>query len=119
MGDALAVNLDKQQRSRVGTALHWATGIGAGAAYAAARRRWPAIARGAGVPFGLAFFLAVDEGLNTALGFTPPPGRFPWQAHARGAAGHLVFGAVTHAVVRTLTRTVPRVRRVDVLLSMS
>ena len=31
----------------------------------------------------------VDEGLNPALGLTPGPDRFPWQAHARGLAGHM------------------------------
>lgn len=36
--------------------------------------------------------LVVDEGANTALGLTAPPHEWPWQAHARGLAAHLVYG---------------------------
>jgi hypothetical protein len=56
------------------------------------------VARGLG--FGSAFFLIVDEGLNTVLGFTPPPQEFPWQAHARGAVAHLAYGVVCEGVLR-------------------
>ena len=111
------VELDEAQKAQAGTALHWATGIGAGVAYAVARQRWPAVARANGLPFGIGFFLLVDEGVNTALRFTPPPRAFPWQAHARGAAGHVVFGLVTHAVLAGLDRLIPTRRRVEALLS--
>lgn len=117
MAQSAGVTLTSDQKSRAATALHWGTGIGAGVAYAIARRRWPAVARAGGLPFGVGFFLLVDEGMNTALGFTPPPRAFPWQAHARGAAGHVVFGAVTHAVLTGLDRLAPRRRRVEALLS--
>lgn len=114
---AMSVDLDKDRRSQLGTALHWTLGIGAGIGYALARRRWPGIARGAGLPFGIAFFLLMDEGMNTALHFTPPPRAFPWQAHARGAAGHAIFGAATHAIVAALARSRPRAYRMEALLS--
>ncbi len=54
----------------------------------------PAIGLGSGLAFGVAVWLAMDETLPVALGLTAPPQRFPWQAHARGLAGHLVLGAV-------------------------
>ena len=33
------------------------------------------------------------------LGLTPGPTHFPWQTHARGLAGHLMFGAVADATM--------------------
>lgn len=115
---AAGVQLTDSQSSAAGTVLHWSTGIGAAIAYAAARRRWPAVARAGGLPFGVGFFLAIDEGLNTALGITPPPGAFPWQAHARGAAGHVVFGLVTHGLLAAMDRLHRPRRRIEALLSV-
>jgi hypothetical protein len=104
------IELSPSQQQRAGTALHWAMGAAAGAAYAMARSRWPAIGRGGGLPFGLGFFLAVDEVMNPVLGFTPGPRAFPWQTHARGLGGHLVFGAATEGMLQGLNR-LPRLRR--------
>ena len=39
-----------------------------------------------------------------ALGLTPGPTAFPWQAHARGLVGHLTFGTVTDGTLRLLDR---------------
>jgi hypothetical protein len=47
----------------------------------------------------------MDETATPALGLTPGPRAFPWQAHARGLAGHLVFGSVANATLATLRRT--------------
>ncbi len=95
-------HLTRDERERVGSALHWATGIAAGASYALLRRKGAALASGRGLGFGTAFFLGVDEALNTALGFTPGPTVFPWQTHARGLAGHLAFGLATDTALRLL-----------------
>ena len=75
-------------------AIHWSMGIGSGALYGLLRNRSARVRTGSGLAYGLAMFLAVDEGLLTALKLTPTPDKFPWQAHARGLAGHLVLGAV-------------------------
>jgi uncharacterized membrane protein YagU involved in acid resistance len=98
----LGTRLDPEQRERLGEVLHWALGIGAGAAYAVLRRRLHSIGQGAGIGFGTLFWAAVDEGLVPALGLTRGPGAFPWQAHARGLAGHLTFGTVTDRTLRLL-----------------
>jgi hypothetical protein len=95
-------SLDDDQRERFGAAIHWALGIGAGAAYAVLRRRFHALGRTAGVGFGTAFWALLDEGLVPTLGLTPGPRAFPWQAHARGFAGHLTFGTVTDGTLRLL-----------------
>ncbi len=98
------VELSNEQRAQGGTAIHWATGIAAGAAYAVLRRRWPATAAAVGLPFGAAFYLVVDELMNPLLGLTPGPQAFPWQAHARGLGGHLVFGLANDLVLDGLDR---------------
>jgi hypothetical protein len=117
LAGAAGLKLEEAQRARAGTAMHWATGVTAGMAYAIARQRWPAVSRANGLPFGIGFFLLIDEAMNTAFGFTPPPRAFPWQAHARGAAGHVVFGLVTHTALAALDRLIPRRRRFEALLS--
>ncbi len=98
--------LSDQEREQFGSAIHWALGMGAGALYGALRGRVPGVDRGRGLAFGTAFFLLMDEGANVALGLTPPPAAFPWQAHARGLAGHLVFGLAADTTLELLDRVV-------------
>jgi hypothetical protein len=92
------------QWEQFGSAVHWALGIGAGAAYAVLRRRFQRLGTAAGTAFGTAFWAFLDEGLVPALGLTPGPNAFPWQAHARGLVGHLTFGTVTDGTLRLLDR---------------
>lgn len=99
---AFGRELSEDQRQQAGSVLHWALGAGAGAAYAAMRHRVPAADLGNGLLFGTAFWAVVDEGANTALAVTPGPTEFPWQTHARGLSGHLVFGLATDAALRVL-----------------
>jgi hypothetical protein len=82
-------SLDDQQRKRVGSAIHWAIGIGTGALYAVLRRRFAGVGKLGGAAFGTAFWGVVDKGLVSG-------------AHARGLAGHLTFGTVTDATLRVL-----------------
>ena len=96
--------LSDDAKGRGGTAIHWATGVVAGMKYAVFRRHWPKVATGFGLPFGVAFFLVVDELMNPLLGLTPGPAEFPWQTHARGLGGHLAFGAANEATLRVLDR---------------
>jgi uncharacterized protein DUF1440 len=98
----LGKSLNERQRDRLGSAIHWALGIGTGAMYAVLRRRFDRVGKLGGTGFGTAFWAVVDEGLVSLLGLTPPPPRFPWQTHARGLAGHLTFGTVTDATLRAL-----------------
>ena len=97
--ELLHLNLSKEQRRALAMTNHYLMGVGAGVAYALARRRIPQAAWGRGLAFGTAFFLVADEIGTTAFGLTPPPNEFPWQAHARGLAGHLTYGAVADAIV--------------------
>lgn len=96
--------LSEDQRKQYGSAIHWALGAGAGAVYGVLRHRLPRAGRGNGLVFGAAFWALIDEGANTALGLTPGPTAFPWQTHARGLAGHLVFGVAADTALRLTDR---------------
>ncbi|HKU60559.1 MAG TPA: DUF1440 domain-containing protein [Gemmatimonadales bacterium] len=102
--ELLGRRLSKEEQEQAGSAIHWALGMGAGAAYAVARRRLAFLGSTVGTAFGTAFWGFVDEGLVPALGLTPGPLAFPWQAHARGFVGHLTFGTVTDGTLRVLDR---------------
>jgi hypothetical protein len=98
------VRLGKRRRARVGKAFSWALALGAGALYGVVRPRVKAASLGAGLLFGTVFFLVMDEGVNAAFGFTAGPRAFPWQAHARGLAGHLAYGAAADLQLRLAQR---------------
>ena len=101
---ATGTALDSRRRERYGAAIHWALGIGAGAADAVLRRRFQFFGNTGGAAFGTAFWTFLDEGLVPALGLTPGPHAFPWQTHARGLVGHLTFGTVADGTLRVLDR---------------
>jgi hypothetical protein len=96
--------LDDAQKRRLGLAIHWALGIGTGAAYGVLRPRAQWSAQGQGLGFGTVFWLVVDEGLVPLLGLSRGPTAYPWQSHARGFAGHLTFGLVADTTLDLLDR---------------
>ena len=102
--DIAGQELSDEQRKTYGSSIHWALGAGAGAAYGVLRPRVPGADRANGLLFGAAFWALIDEGANTALGLTPGPTAFPWQTHARGLAGHLVFGLAADTALRITDR---------------
>ncbi|MFC7543949.1 hypothetical protein ACFQU2_37100 [Siccirubricoccus deserti] len=70
----------------------------------------PVVGTGRGLLYGLSLFLVHDELLNAATGLSADPRRYPWQAHARGLVAHLVYGAVTDAVLDLLHQGRSQVR---------
>lgn len=102
--EAVGAELAPAERKRAGAALHWGLGVGAGAVYGVVRPRVPFVGDAEGVGFGSTFFLLMDEGVVPLLGLTPGPNAFPWQTHARGLAGHVVFGMVADATLKLLDR---------------
>ena len=98
------LNLSQEQRRAVGTTSHYLVGVGAGVAYALARRRVPAAAWGRGLAFGVAFFAVFDEALTYLTGLAEAPQRYPWQAHARSLAGHVTYGVAADAALEAFDR---------------
>jgi hypothetical protein len=101
---ALGLSLTKTQHEALATATHWMVGVAAGAIFAVGRHRVPAAHRGHGVLFGLAFWIVFDELLTVASGLAERPQAYPWQAHARGLAGHVAYGVVADAALHAFER---------------
>jgi hypothetical protein len=105
--------LSDDERKKMGSAIHWSVGIGSSVLYALLRRRLrgqgPGRELAAGLLFGTAVWLLLDEVGNVALGLTPGPRAFPWQAHARGLAGHLVLGLAAEGVLQAADTAARRV----------
>lgn len=93
------VGMDRpEQPNPAGVAVHYALGIGPGALYGAYRDRVPGLGAGRGLLYGFGLFVAQDEIINAATGFSADLRKYPWQAHARGLIAHLVLGVVTDTV---------------------
>jgi uncharacterized membrane protein YagU involved in acid resistance len=102
--DVFGIEITDGTRSKLGQAIHWGTGIGFGGLYGALHDRVPALSKAAGLPYGVAFSLVVDEGLNTALKLTPPPQEFPIDAHVRGLVAHVAYTATADGVFHLLRK---------------
>lgn len=94
LAGAFGRELSDERAAKVGAALHQSLSplYGAAAAVLAGRRMSPLAAA---MVAGTAGFALVDEGLNTALGITPPPRAYPVESHIRGVVGHLTFALAT------------------------
>ena len=101
---AVGTELTPEQPHPAGIATHFAIGVVPAALYAVARKRVPQLRTGRGLLYGLTLFLAQDEFVNAAAGFSGGPTEYPWQAHARGLVSHLVYGVVTDATLDLLDR---------------
>lgn len=90
--------------------LHWSIGLSAGVLYVTLRRRTSLGPIAAGLLSGLVLWAGVDEGLNSLLGFSAPPARYPLGTHIRGVVGHIVLGLVTAGSAETLSNVSQRSR---------
>ena len=87
-----------------GAAVHYAVGGLTGALYGAAAEVEPSVAIGAGVPYGTAVWLVVDEGAVPALGLSKPVTEYPLSNHVYALASHFVLGLATDVVRRGVRR---------------
>ena len=94
--------LTDREKDVAGTAFHYAMGTTSGALYGAVAEIVPAVKAGAGLPFGAAVWLAVDEGLVPAAGLSKSPREYPLSIHAYAFASHLVYGLTTELVRRAV-----------------
>src|SRR5574341_1275374 len=98
--------LTREEKPLAGNAVHYAVGSTAGAIYGAVAEVEPAVTVGAGLPFGTAFWLVVDEGAVPALGLSKPATDYPLSTHVYALASHLVFGMTNEILRRGLRRTI-------------
>ena len=96
--------LTKEEKKVAGPAVHFAFGAITGGFYGAAAELAPVVSLGAGLPFGLGFWLAADEAAVPALGFSKSPTEYPLSTHASALASHLVYGLTTDIVRRAVRR---------------
>jgi len=85
-----------------GALVHYAFGGTVGAIYGAATAQDRDVAAGAGIPFGIAVWVAADELGMPLVGLAKAPTAYPLKDHASAFAAHLVFGATTEAVRRLM-----------------
>ncbi len=85
-----------------GIFIHYLLGIGPGVLYAKLRRGNPIVTAGKGALWGAGLYVGNDLIAGRLLRVMGPQRDYPWQAHARGVAGHFVLGVATHAVLEAL-----------------
>ena len=96
-------SLTAREKEIAGPIVHYAVGTTAGAAYGLAAEYEPDVTNLAGLPFGAAFWMVVDEGALPLLGLAKGPTAYPTSIHAYALVSHLVFG-LTAEVVRSTVR---------------
>ena len=100
--------LKEGEKKIAGNAVHYAVGSASGALYGAVAELAPEITAGAGIPFGTAVWLAVDEGAVPLLSLSKGPTAYPLSTHIYALASHFVFGLTTELVRRAMRRTILR-----------
>jgi uncharacterized membrane protein YagU involved in acid resistance len=96
------IRLSKEQKKKGGTIVHYAFGALMGAVYGAAAEVLPPVKSLAGLSYGAAVFVGVDELALPVLGLAKTPVEYPLSSHLSGLGQHLVYGATTEFVRRTL-----------------
>lgn len=94
--------LTKSEREVAGAAFHYAMGVSSGAIYGMVAEAMPEATVGAGLPFGAAVWVIVDEGLVPAIGLSKWGTAYPLSIHAYAFASHLVYGLTTELVRRAV-----------------
>lgn len=94
--------LTQSEKKIAGTAVHYVLGTSAGGLYGAAAEIEPNVTAAAGLPFGAAFWLVVDEGAVPLLGLSEGPMAYPLSTHAYALSSHLVYGLTAEVVRRAI-----------------
>lgn len=97
--------LTQEQRKKAGPVVHYAFGTLLGGLYGATSEVVPKVKMAAGLPYGAAVFVGVDEIALPALKLAEGPTAYPVSRHLYGLSSHLVW-ATTTDVVRRLVRKI-------------
>ena len=96
--------LTTDEKKIAGPAVHYSLGTGVGGLYGAVAEVVPEVTGGAGLPFGMAFWLVVDEAAVPLLGLSKGPMQYPVSTHAYALTSHLVYGVTAEVVRRGLRK---------------
>jgi hypothetical protein len=105
VGDAIVERVGPRG---VGRAVHYATGMGAAAAYGALAEVAPAATFGWGALFGVAVWATLPQATLPAMGLAPPPWEREVKEQAKNLGYHVVYGVATEALRRPLRATMGR-----------
>jgi putative membrane protein len=94
--------LTPSEKKVAGPAVHYVLGTGVGGLYGAAAELAPNVTAGAGLLFGAAFWLVVDEGAVPLLGLSEGPTAYPLSVHAYALSSHFVYGLTAELVRRAV-----------------
>jgi hypothetical protein len=97
--------LTKDEKKIAGSAVHYSLGTGVGGLYGAAAEVIPEVTKGAGLAFGAAFWLVVDETAVPLLGLSKGPTRYPLSTHLYALTSHFVYGLTAELVRRSVRKT--------------
>jgi uncharacterized membrane protein YagU involved in acid resistance len=106
--DALGLDCDRRELSRLKRTIHYGLGGAWGIVYGLLRRHSRMTPVGAGVVTGATLSLVVDEALCPAMGLSRPSDHYPVSTHLRGFVTHLVFGLALAASAEVLHRLAAR-----------
>lgn len=104
IANAIGARMDDREEFIAGKTVHYLLGILPGALYGVLRHRVNGLDKGRGLLYGLGLFILMDELIAPIAGLSSGPTAYPWQAHARGLAGHLTVGLTTDTAVRALDK---------------
>jgi putative membrane protein len=96
------MRLNREQKKKGGTVVHYAFGVLMGAVYGAAAEALPPVRSLAGLPYGAALFVGADEVALPVLGLSKKPTEYPLSRHLSGLGQHLVYGVTIEFVRRNL-----------------
>ena len=96
--------LTEGEKRIAGPAVHYSLGTAVGGLYGALAEVAPEVTAGAGLPFGAAFWLVVDEGAVPLLGLSKGPTKYPLSTHAYALTSHFVYGLTAELMRRAVRK---------------
>ncbi len=94
----------RKQKAAAGVGVHYATGMLCGAIFGAAAAGRHKLGLPAGLVYGAAIWLFIDELALRAFDVSPDAEKVPMRHHVQALGAHFVYGSVTALVTRFLLR---------------
>jgi putative membrane protein len=98
--------LRQSEKKIAGSVVHYAFGALVGGLYGVLSEVTPLACAGFGIAYGTAAWLVADEMMVPALKLSQHPQEYSFSQHLGGLGAHLVYGATTEAMRRSLRAAV-------------